>query len=99
MRALIATAMNPKRKDSASLFFAGIRESAGNLGLRVPLGIIWTGGFGCSNLAFDVIGPNKEEEEDFINMLCMALQPAKWSITYDSLPDVDTCDLTPSDEK
>lgn len=98
MRILIATATRPKDETSAEIIFGTIRQAAKENGLEVPPGIIWTGGRGCSNMAFDVIGPD-DEAEKLANAITMALMPSKWCTTTDSLPDVDTCELEPRGER
>ena len=90
MRVLIATSSGPAGK--AQTVFDIIRKSAQEGGLVIPPGIIWTTGPGCSNMAFDIIGPD-DEAEKFANAVTMALMPAKWGTTTDSLPDKDTCEL------
>lgn len=92
MRILIATATGPKDETSAETIFGLIRQSALENGLEVPPGIIWTGGRGCSNMAFDVIGPD-DKAERLANAITMALMPSKWCTTTDALPNVDTCEL------
>lgn len=94
MRILIATATAPKNKDSAVTMFATIRECAKEGGLKIPPGIMWTGGRGCTNLAMDVMGPD-DEVERFANAITMALMPSKWCTTTDALPEEDTCEVSP----
>ncbi len=98
MRVLIATATGPKNEGSFEQLTKQMRASAAEGNLTIPPGIWWTGGRGCSNLAFDVVGPD-DEAERFANALTMAFMPSKWCTTSDSLPDVDTCDLDPVGEK
>ncbi len=90
MRVLIATSAGPT--GAAQTVFDIIRKSALEGGLEVPQGIMWTHGPGCSNMAFDIIGPD-DKAERFADAVTMALMPAKWGTTTDSLPDVDTCEL------
>ncbi len=94
MRILIATATAPKNEGSFEQMAKTMRASAKEGNLTIPPGIWWTGGRGCSNLAFDVIGPD-DEVEKFANALTMALMPSKLWTTADSLPSEDTCDLEP----
>ena len=92
MRILIATATGPKNEGSFEELTRTLRECAKEGDLTIPQGIIWTGGRGCSNLAFDVIGPD-DEAEKFANAVTMALMPSKWCTTSDALPIEDTCEL------
>ncbi len=98
MRILIATATGPKDETSARTIFGNMRESAKEGGLEIPDGIIWTGGKGCSNLAFDIIGPD-DEAERFAIAVTMAFMPSKWCTTQDELPEHDTCTLEPADKE
>ena len=98
MRVLIATATGPKDDTAGETVFRLIRESAKEGGLEVPDGIIWTGGKGCSNLAFDIIGPD-DKAGRFADAVTMALMPSKWCTTQDDLPEHDTCTLEPADKE
>ncbi len=94
MRILIATATGPKNEGSFEQLAKQMRASASEGDLTIPPGIWWTGGRGCSNLAFDIVGPD-DEAEKFATALTMALMPSKWGTTLDTLPSEDTCDLKP----
>jgi len=91
MKILIATAMRPTSPDKARTVFQMIRESATLTSLVIP-SFYWTGGPGCTNLAFEVVGDDIEAEK-FANELTMALMPAKWCLTSDPLPEWDSVDL------
>jgi hypothetical protein len=68
-----------------------IRESASEGSLVIPA-FLWTGGPGCTNLAFEILG-DETEAEHFANALTMALMPAKWATTSDPIPGWDSVDL------
>jgi hypothetical protein len=68
-----------------------MRESASEGSLAIPA-FYWTDGPGCTNLAFEIVGDEKEAEA-FANTLTMALMPAKWSTTNDRIPSWDAVDL------
>ncbi len=97
MRILIATATAPKDHESFANMCKSMRDSVADSPITIPPGIYWTSGRGCSNLAFDVIGPD-DEAEKFANAMTLAMMPSKWATTSDELPDEDTCDLIPISE-
>ena len=92
MRVLIATAMRPLTPAHASNVFDIMREDASLNGLTIPPGIWWTQGPGCTNLAFELVGPD-DAAEAYTYQLTMALMPAKCSTTADPLPATDTVDV------
>jgi hypothetical protein len=92
MRVLIATATKPKAMDNFTELCSLFRAAAVEGGLRIPEGILWTSGPGCTNLAFDVEG-DEDVAERFIKAITMQLMPAKWTTTKDSLPEFDTCNV------
>ena len=91
MKILIATALSPSTADKARTLFQMIRESASEGSLVIPA-FYWTGGPGCTNLAFELVGDEKEAEA-FANTLTMALMPARWCTTGDPIPSWDSVDL------
>jgi len=95
MRILIATATVPI---DFPQFCTMLRDSAKGAGIEIPQGIWWTGGYGCTNLALDLIGDDKTCET-FANGLTMALMPSKWQTTRDCLPEADTYDVKPKEDQ
>ena len=85
MKALIATTRVPKDFEAMC---SAIRKCAEIVDCRIVSGIMWVPGSGCSNVAFEVKGDNAER---FVDSLCMALMPAKWSLTTEDIPLIDTC--------
>lgn len=93
MRVLIATAMRPT-PESFGPFCESLRVAAGERGLQIPEGILFTGGKnGAANLAFELVGGEEKLMDEFARAVTMALMPARWTTTTDSLPKVDTLDV------
>ena len=93
MRILIATSAHPTSQIGFESICQQMRDAAADGGLTIPAGILWTGGPGCTNLAFDLNGDDAKEQELFAKEITMALMPAQWTTTSDPLPDVDTCEV------
>lgn len=91
MKILIATSLRPKSAQNARDVFQMMRESASEGSLVIPA-FYWTAGPGCTNLAFEIVGDEKEAEA-FANSLTMAMMPAKWCTTDDPIPSWDSVDL------
>ena len=94
---LIATSGIPKSQESFDSMCKNFRGAAKEGGLEITSGIIWTDGFGCSNVAFEVTGDTTEAER-LLDAITMALMPARWSNTADKCPDVDTWENKPTKE-
>lgn len=92
MKILIATATAPRSEEGFKNICDIIRSEAESRGLSVNKGILFTGGPGCANLAFELLGDDAVAES-YANMITMAFMPSKWCTTQDALPDTDMCDI------
>jgi hypothetical protein len=91
MQYLIATAMKPLSREHCDNVFKIMRDSAADNGMKITK-ILWCAGPGCTNLAFEILGDEKECER-FGFALNQHLQPAKWCETNDTIPDGFNCTL------
>ena len=89
---LIAAAVKPIRGASFEDVYNLIRAEAGAFNCTV-MGGIWTHGRGCTNLGLKIHGDNESSIDSFGHSLCLALMPAKWCDTPDTVEDGFICEL------
>jgi hypothetical protein len=89
---LIAAAVKPVSGMTFEDVYNTIRGEAKMFNC-VVLGGIWTYGPGCTNLGLKIHGDNESSIDSFGKALCMALMPAKWGDTSDSIEDGFICEL------
>lgn len=82
MNILIASLRRPTDPQT---FFSTLSHMAKSDDVVVH-GMVLAAGPGCANIALRVSGP-PEACEKLANGVTMALQPAKWSLTGDEIPD------------
>jgi hypothetical protein len=88
MKILIASGKKPKDP----VIFTHIRNFAKEQGITIEKGMIFTTGYGATNLGIQ-IAEEGEKAEQFARQLAHALEPSKWCETISELPDVDTFEL------
>lgn len=88
---LIATSKVPVTKEGFDTCCRLIEEDAARAGLEVT-GILWTTGPGCSNLAIDIRGEEKQIYQ-MADIITMALMPAKWEVNYQQIEQRRVCEL------
>lgn len=91
MKLLIATCTRPLDFEG---FCAQLRKGTAESGMEITSGILFTTGPGCNNLAFEIAGYECEDQASaFADALTMALMPAKWGTTNDTIPAEDVNEL------
>ena len=84
MKILIASSGSPK-PGTFDDFCRSLDAAAADFKVHI-LGYLLVNGPGCYNHALDVKGDDADCER-FGNALCLALMPAKWCETQDSIPE------------
>lgn len=74
-------------------FCAAVRTAVEGFGGKVVSGIIVAPGPGCNNYAFRINASDLDVIEDIANKITMALMPARWATTGDTVPEVDTYEI------